>query len=609
VQAITGTQLTSENISDINKGFLAFVRIGLLVFALIALLVAALSINNTFSIVAAQRSRETALLRALGATRRQVLGSAVTETLAVAVVGTVVGLLAGAGIASALKLMFSGFGFALPTGGLALRASSVAVAAVTGILATEVAGLAPSLRASRTAPIAALRDVGVEQAGHLRGRGRAGVVSTAIGTLLVVLAVTGVVSAGLAALGAVLTVIGVVSLGPVVARRAVTVLGAPAVALRGVTADLARRNAARNPRRTAATAAVLMVGVTVVTLFTVIASSLKASAAHGVDRSLTADLVVDSGGVGGAYGGGRFSPQLAADIARIPGVRVAVGLGAGSTLLDGSSHPVVIADPRILGEAVDLGTTDGSLAALGPGSIGVSSNAAAKHHWRLGAPVTITYPDGSTTRSTLALIYKHADIVGDYLLAPAAWDPHAPQPVDEQVLIALRPGANLQAARTSVGNVAARYGNPKVLDRAQYRRQAAGAVNTVLGIVYVLLVLAIIIALLGIANTLSLSIYERVRELGLLRAIGQTRGQARTMLRWESAIMAVLGTAGGLVLGTFTGWALVSASSSRTLDVFAVPIAQLAVFLVVGAIAGVLAGIRPARRAARLNVLDAIAVS
>jgi putative ABC transport system permease protein len=269
----------------------------------------------------------------------------------------------------------------------------------------------------------------------------------------------------------------------------------------------------------------------------------------------------------------------------------------------------MIADPRILGEAVDLGTTEGSLAALGPDSIGVSGNAAAKHHWRLGTPVSVTYPDGSSAPSTVTLIYQHADIIGDYLLAPAAWAPHAPQPVDEEVLIALRPGVSVQKARPSVGAVAVRYDNPKVLDRGQYRHQAAGAVNTVLGIVYVLLVLAIIIALLGIANTLSLSIYERVRELGLLRAIGLTSGQARSMLRWESAIIAVLGTAGGVVLGTFIGWALVSASSSRTLDMFAVPTAQLAVFLVVGAIAGVVAGIRPAKRAAKLNVLDAIAVS
>ena len=608
VQAITGKQLTSENISDINKGFLAFVRIGLLVFAVIALLVAALSIQNTFSIVAAQRSRETALLRALGATRWQVLGGAVTETLAVAVVGTVLGLVAGAGIAGALKVMFSGFGFALPAGGLAVHGSSVAIAALAGVVATEVAGLAPALRASRTAPLAALRNVAVEGERDHGARRRAGAACTALGIGLVVLAATGAVSAGLAALGAVLTVAGVVVLGPVMARRAARVVAAPAVALRGVTGELARENAARNPRRTAATAAALMVGVTVVTLFTVVAASLKASAAHGVDRSLTADLVVDSGGVGGAYGGGRFSPQLAADIAAASGVRVAVGLGAGDVLLDGTSHPVIVAD-RGLQQVVDLGATDGSFAALGSATIGVSSHAAASHHWRLGTRVSVTYPDGSRAPATVGLIYQHADIVGDYLLTRAAWAPHAPQPVDEQVLVGLDAGADQGAVRTQIGTVAARYGSPKVFDRAQYRRQAAGAVNTVLGIVYVLLVLAIVIALLGIANTLSLSTYERTHELGILRAVGQTRVQARSMLRWESAVISVLGTIGGILLGVFVGWALVSASSSRTLDVFALPVAQLVVFAVAGAVAGVLAGIRPARRAARLDVLESIAVA
>jgi putative ABC transport system permease protein len=503
--------------------------------------------------------------------------------------------------------MFSGFGFALPAGGLAVHGSSVAIAALAGVLATEVAGLAPALRAARTAPLAALRDVAVEDQRDLGARRRAGAACTALGIGLVVLAATGAVSAGLAALGAVLTVTGVVVLGPVMARRAARVVGAPAVAVRGVTGELARENAARNPRRTAATAAALMVGVTVVTLFTVVAASLKASAAHGVDRSLTADLVVDSGGVGGAYGGGRFSPQLAADIAAVSGVRVAVGLGAGDVLLNGTSHPVIVAD-RGLPQVVDLGATDGSFAALGSATIGVSSHAASSHHWRLGTPVSVTYPDGSRAPATVALIYQHADIAGDYLFARAAWAPHAPQPVDEQVLIGLDAGVD-QGVRTQIGTAAARYGSPKVLDRAQYRRQAAGAVNTVLGIVYVLLVLAIIIALLGIANTLSLSTYERTHELGILRAVGQTRVQTRSMLRWESTIISVLGTISGILLGVFVGWALVSASSSRTLDVFAIPAAQLVVFVVVGGVAGVLAGIRPARRAARLDVLDAIAVA
>jgi putative ABC transport system permease protein len=608
VQTITGAQLTTENVNNINKSFLRFVRTGLLVFAVIALAVAAFSIHNTFSILGAQRRRETALLRAIGATRRQVLTATATETLAVGAVGTAIGLGAGVGIASLLKVMFTSFGFALPTGGLVFRASSAVLAVIVGLAATEIAGVWPALRASRVAPLAALRDVAVEPESGLTARRRIGGGLTALGLIVVVLATTGTVNVGVAALGAVLTVAGVVTLGPVAARPAAGILGAPACALRGITGDLARQNAARNPRRTSATAAALMVGVSVVTLFTVIGASLKASVAHGVDQSLTADLVVNGAGVGGAYGGGRFSPQLASDVSRVAGVRAAVGLEAGSALVDGVSHPVVAVDPRTVGQVVDFGATAGSVAALDATRLAVSKDAADKHHWAVGTPVAVTYPDGAHDRLTVAAIYQHADITGGYLLATAAWAAHAPQPVDEQVLVALQSGTDVHAAGSAIASVGRRYGNPKVLDRAQYRDSAAGAVNTILGIVYILLVLAIIIALLGIANTLSLSIHERTRELGLLRAVGQTRRQTRSMIRWESAIISLFGTVGGIALGTFLAWALVKASSSVSLAVFSAPPARLVVLLAVGAIAGLLAGIRPARRAAGLNVLDAIAV-
>jgi putative ABC transport system permease protein len=609
VQTITGSQRTSENVTDINNGFLGFVRTGLLMFALIALLVAAFSIYNTFSIVAVQRSRETALLRAMGATRRQVLTAATAESLAVGVIGTAIGFGAGVGIAALLKVVFSGFGFALPAGGLVFRPASAVLAVVAGLAVTMLAGVWPAVRASRTAPIAALRDLTVEHDAGLRNRARIGAGLGGAGLLLVVVAAAGVVGVGVAAIGAVLAVAGAVVLGPVAARPGVAVLGAPAAAWRGVTGDLARQNAGRNPRRTSATAASLMVGVSVVTLFTVIGASLKASAAQGVDRSLAADLVVESAGYGGAYGGGRFSPKLAADVARLPGVRTAVGLEAGSALLDGVSHPVVVVDPAAITDVVNLGATTGSVSRLGPNTFAVSRASADKHHWVLGTPVAVTYPDGASDHLTVGAIYQQADITGSYLLPTGAWAPHAPQPVDEQVLVSLQTGANGHAVASTITSVAHRYGDPKVLDRSQYRKNAAVGVNTILGVVYALLALAIIIALLGIANTLSLAIYERTRELGLLRAVGQTRRHTRSMVRWESAIISSFGTVGGVGLGTFLAWALVKASSSSTLDVFSAPPAQLIVFLVVGAVAGLLAGIRPARRAARLNVLDAIAVA
>ena len=605
VQTITGAQLAEENVSQINRGFLSFVRTGLLVFALIALLVAAFSIHNTFSVLAAQRSHGTALLRAIGATRRQVLTATAAETVAVGLVGSCLGWVAGIGVAGLLKGVFAGFGSALPTGGLVVRPSSVIIAVVAGLIATLVAGLDPALRAARLAPLAALRDVAIDEVAPSTRRTITGGALTAVGVIAVALAAGGVVTVGVAALGAVLTIAGVVALGPVTAGPVAAILGAP---LRGVTGYLARENARRNPRRTSATAAALMVGVSVVTLFTVIGASLKASAARGVDRSLTADLVVNSAGIGGAYGGGRFSPQLAADIATIPAVRVAAGMGAGSALLDGTSHPVVIVDPTSIGQAVNLGVTAGTLAALGPHTLAIATTVAKAHHWTLGTAVSVTYPDGATDRLTVAAIYQHADIAGSYLLAPATWAAHDPQPVDEQVLVALKPGSDMGSAKTAISAVAARYGSPKVLDRAAYRKSAAGAVDTILAFVYVMLALAIIIALLGIANTLSLSVHERTRELGLLRAVGQTRRQTRAMVRWESAIIAVFGTIGGVVVGIFLGWAVVNASSSPTLADFSVPPAQLVVFLAVGTLAGVLAGIRPARRAGRLNVLAAIAV-
>lgn len=607
VQAITGAQLAGENIRELNNGFLAFVRGALLVFSILALLVAALSINNAFTILRAQRSRDTALVRAVGATRGQVLTATLMETLAVAAIGSAAGWVAGVGIAALLKSVFSGFGFALPTGGLVLRPSSAVIAVFGGLVATAIGGLLPALRASRIPPVAALRDLTSEAVGPARRRAYLAAASTAIGVALIVFAAAGTGGFASAALGGLFTLVGVVGLGPAAARPAATLLGAPLAAGRGATGGLARQNAMRNPRRTAATAAALMIGVSVVTLFAVVGASLEASAAGGVDRSLRADLSINSAGLGGVYGGGRFSPQLATDIARLPAVRLAVGVAAGSALLNGTSHPVVIADPAAIPEVLDLGATSGNVRALDARTIAVAKAAADAHHWHVGTPVSVTYPDGTTDRVTVAGVYSRTNIVGSYLLHPAAWAAHDPQPVDEQVLVALRSGADLRATRAAIETVGQRYGSPQVQDRAEYRSTAAGGVNTLLAVVYVMLVLAIVIALLGIANTISMSVNERRRELALLRALGQTRRQVRTMVLGESVIVSVFGTLGGLVVGIVVGWALVGASSSSALDTFSAPAQQLVVFLVIGALAGVVAALRPARRATRLSIVEALA--
>ena len=605
VQAITGTQLATEDLDDINSGFLGFLSTGLTAFAAVALLVAAFSIYNTFSILAAQRGRESALLRALGGTRRQLAVAGLAEALVVGVVGSVAGWAGGIGIAALLKGVFDGFGFALPAGGLVLRASSSVLAVTVGVAATVLAGVLPALRASRVPPLAALRELAAEPARISRVRSVVGFLLIAGGVGAVIAGTAGG-GQGPAIAGAVGTLAGFVVLGPVAVRPAAALLGAPIAALRGVDGRLARDNALRNPRRTAATASALMVGVAVATLFTVIGASLKASATQGVGRALTADLVVYQPGYAGSAGKAGFSPQLAADLGRLPSVGVAAGVSRGSVLLNGQAQTIAAVDPDRIGSVLNLGVTAGSLGAVDSGSFAVSAAAAADQHWRVGSRVPVVYPDGTRARLRVAAMFDHPDVTGDYLFAAAGWAPHAGQPLDAMVLIKLKPDAALGPARAAVTAATATAGQPRVQDRAQYQASAASYVTTVLGLVYVMLALAIVIALMGVANTLSLSIHERTRELGLLRALGQTRAQARGMIRWESVIIAVFGTLGGVILGTFLGWAVVRSSGGASLAVFAAPPLQLILFLVLGAVTGILAGIRPARRAARLNMISAI---
>jgi len=610
VEAITGAQLSDESITDINQGFLGFFRSFLLVFAGIALVVATFSIANTFSIIVAQRTREAALLRAIGASRRQVLSSVVVEALAVGLVASVAGLAGGIGIASGLKALFAGLGFPLPTSGLVFKASNAAISVGVGVVVTLLAGLLPALRSSRVAPLAALRDVAAERAGTSRRRALVGAGLTVLG---VALAVAAVLAGGgnalqLTGAGAALTVAGVVTLGAVVARPASALIGAPLARLRGVAAALARRNAMRSPQRTAGAAAALLIGVGVVTLFTVFTASLQASIRQSVASSFGGDLAVVSGG----FGGGRLDPRLATQVGRLPQVRQAVGVSTGNALVSGSKQEVSVADPAQLGTVLDLRTTAGSIAGLGARQLAVANNVADDKGWRPGALVPVRFADGATEAFTVGAIYDGGDaVLNDYLLPRAAWAPHASQDVDATVLIKLDQGVSLASGKATVERVAASYGGPDVQDRQEYADTISAGFDTFLTIVYVMLALAIVIALMGIGNTLSLSVHERTRELGLLRAVGETRGQLRAMVRWESVIVALFGTTIGLGLGVVLGWALVQAAGQQpggSLSVFAAPPGQLGVVLVVGAVAGVLAGIRPARRAARLNVLQAIAV-
>jgi len=607
VEAITGQQSAQENTDMISSQFLTIFTTFLLVFSGIALLVATFSIHNTFAIVIAQRTRENALLRALGASRRQVTAATVTEASVVAVAASAAGLAGGIGIAAGLKALFPAIGFPFPEGDLVIKTLSMVLPLAVGIIVCLGSALMPAVRAGRTAPLAALRETAVDQSGASRVRA---VTGTALALLAVSATLTGVLispSLLLAGVGAVLALVAFVVLGPVASSTAVRVLGSPLDRLRGVTGGLARRNALRSPRRTAATASALMIGVAVVSLFTVFGASLKATMDQTVSRSFAGDVAVSTPSFGA--GGSGLSPELAGAIGKLPEVDTAVGLGRGVAEVDGKGRALTVTDPTALARTFDLGTVQGSLRSLGTDGIAITRTEADRQHLTTGSTAQLAFTDGQKKAFTVRAIYGQSELAGDYVITRAAWSPHRTQDSDTLVAVSFKEGVSTAKGKAAVDSIAAHYGNPQVQTRHEYAQSSAGGIDMMLTLVYALLALAVLIALLGIANTLTLAIHERTRELGLLRAVGQTRSQLRAMVRWESVLVAAFGTLGGLALGAFLGWVLVKASdgASDSAFAFALPPVQLVVVALVGVTAGALAGLRPARRAARLDVLRAIA--
>jgi len=607
VEAITGQQSAQENTDMISSQFLTIFTTFLLVFSGIALLVATFSIHNTFAIVIAQRTRENALLRALGASRRQVAAATVTEASIVAVAASAAGLAGGIGIAAGLKALFPAIGFPFPEGDLVIKTLSMVLPLAVGIIVCLGSALMPAVRAGRTAPLAALRETAVDQSGASRVRA---VTGTALALLAVSATLTGVLispSLLLAGVGAVLALVAFVVLGPVASSTAVRVLGSPLDRLRGVTGGLARRNALRSPRRTAATASALMIGVAVVSLFTVFGASLKATMDQTVSRSFAGDVAVSTPSFGA--GGSGLSPELAGAIGKLPEVDTAVGLGRGVAEVDGKGRALTVTDPTALARTFDLGTVQGSLRSLGTDGIAITRTEADRQHLTTGSTAQLAFTDGQKKAFTVRAIYGQSELAGDYVITRAAWSPHRTQDSDTLVAVSFKEGVSTAKGKAAVDSIAAHYGNPQVQTRHEYAQSSAGGIDMMLTLVYALLALAVLIALLGIANTLTLAIHERTRELGLLRAVGQTRSQLRAMVRWESVLVAAFGTLGGLALGAFLGWVLVKASdgASDSAFAFALPPVQLVVVALVGVTAGALAGLRPARRAARLDVLRAIA--
>ena len=432
-----------------------------------------------------------------------------------------------------------------------------------------------------------------------------GAVFTAGGVALVVAGAAGGAGIGVAGLGAFLTILGFVVFGPVVARPAAAALGAPLPVLRRMTGKLARQNAMRNPRRTSATASALMVGIGVVTLFTVFAASLKVAVDDTVTKQFGGDLVINTNDFSSAG----MSPARERHRCAAPGrERVRARYRH-----DDDRRPVERRDRcrarvvrtvarRRRHRRIDRAARSRPDRSVGADRAGPELVPRRHRHRRLRHRQRQSTAHGRRA-------YKSTELAGDYLIPDAAWDAHAAQPFDIVVMIELADGVSTADGKAAVQQVADRYFAPDVQTRQEYVDSVAGQIDQFLTVVYVLLILAIVIALMGIANTLSLSVHERTRELGLLRAVGQSRRQLRSMVRWESVIIAVFGTVGGVLVGLFLGWGLleVTSDSQNVPAPYTVPVGQVLTVLVLGAIVGVLAGWRPARRAAKLDILEAIA--
>ena len=602
-QAITGTALAEEN-SKRSTEDADFFSLFMKVFAVVALLVGAFIISNTFTIIVAQRTRELALLRAIGASGRQVRRSVLLEAVVVGVMASAAGLLGGVGVARGISALFSAIGASMPGGPLVVSARSLTVAFVVGVLVTVASAMLPARRAARVAPIAAMRSVTAERIHPPRRRVALGLLLSIGSAAAVVLGI----AAGAVApvmLGALGSLLGVATLAPVLARPAVRVLAAALPRLVGVRGLLARENAVRNPRRTAATASALMIGVALVGSITAFAASGKHSVTASFDREFRGDLVVESG----AWVFGGFSPDLAAALAARPEVAAAVPQQHAEVQVGGSGSELS-GWPASLDKVFDLGLTPGSRADLGSDGIAVGTSYARSHHLRLGSTVTVASASGERRDLTVRALVRHTDWAGTVFVGRATFDRLLPGSLDARVYVRAASGVSAPDLRAAVDAATSPYANATVLDRDGLRESVAEDFNAMLGVVYGLLALAIVIALLGIANTVALSVVERTRELGLLRAVGMTRGHLRGMVRWEAALIAVFGTATGLAVGLFLGWSMVYAVSQQVETAeFVVPVGQLAVIVAVAAPAGVLAALLPARRAARLDVLEAIAAT
>jgi putative ABC transport system permease protein len=611
VDVKTGAQDAKDQANDIQGG-LSFLNTLLLAFAGVALFVGAFIIFNTFSITVAQRTTEFALLRTMGASRNQILRSVMLEALIIGLGASIVGLFAGILAAKGITALFKAFSIDLPSQGTVLLPRTVIVSLLVGTIVTIIAGLSPARRATRVPPIAAMRQE-VPPLGRV-GRHRTGiaVVLTLLGLVLLVLGLFFASGAGavlgLMALGTIAVFIGVALVSNRLVPPIASAIGWPLEKFRGLAGRLARENAERNPSRTAVTAAALMIGLAIVTFVTVLGAGLRASINDTVDKSFAGDLVLTNKD--------GFSP-IPADagraVAQVPGVAYMSPLKSSAGHARGVSGNTTVlgVDPRLFTKVwkpeIKKGPKD-VFDTLGPRDAVLVDNWADSHNFDLGERLTMVTPTARTIVFTVrGTVDNKGDVFNDVTTTNSTLVREFRQRDDVVDLLKVAPGEPVKTVQARIDKLLkTRFPIVRSQDQQQYKDDIAKQVNQILALVYALLSLSIIVSLFGIVNTLVLSIHERTREIGMMRAIGTSRRQVRRIVRYESIITSLMGGFLGVILGLLLG-AMTTVALADQGFTLQVPVANLIAFLVVSAIAGVLAAIPPARRAANLDVLKALA--
>ncbi|MFE6360902.1 ABC transporter permease [Streptomyces sp. NPDC057806] len=600
VETTTGRQLADDQAERISSEMGSF-RQMLLVFAGIALFVGTFIIANTFTMLVAQRTRELALLRAVGASRRQITRSVLIEAFVVGAVAGVAGLVAGIGIGAGLRSLMGSLDATAPDGPLVISPGTVVTALAVGVVITMLAAWLPGRRAARIAPVAAMSSLHAPATTKsLVLRNTLGALFAGAGVAVVLAATTMDGSDGQApmGLGAVLLIIGVFVLTPLLSRPLIAA-ASPVLRIFGVSGKLARQNSVRNPRRTATTASALMIGLTLITGMTVMAGSLQQAIDKMASSALRADYVVSM-----ANGNG-LSPDVDGKLRELDGVTATSPLRNAPSRIDGETEYLTGVNGSSIADLTELPMDSGAFE-VGGTRVVVDDDTAAAHGWRTGSSFTAHYEDGKAERLTVAGVYVGNEMISGIMLDNGTLTPHLTDPTDMQVMVKTAAGTS-EATKDALEKALGANPAIKVQDKKDLSTEIAQMFTLILNMVYGLLAMAVIVAVLGVINTLAMSVFERSQEIGMLRAIGLDRKGIKRMVRLESLVISLFGGVLGIGLGVFFGWAAGELLASRMATYeLVLPWARMGVFLLLAATVGVLAALWPARRAARLNMLAAI---